>query len=61
MWEFRSFCDGLHRWSWRCYSDGTLARETMPSFNSLAEAMHDARSHGFEMYRDPWEIRALSR
>ena len=62
MWEFHSFYDGIiHRWSWRRYSGATLDFETRPSFRSIAEAVHDAHRHGFQMYRDRWQICTLSR
>lgn len=57
MWEFHTFFSGHQRcWSWKCFDQGRLRRESGPSFQSVHEAMTDATLHGFERHINRWNI-----
>lgn len=57
MWEFHSRYNGFtHRWLWKYFFQGVLSRSSGPNFNSMSDAVKDARGHGFEMHMDRWQI-----
>lgn len=57
MWEFHTFFSEHKRcWSWKCFDQGRLQRQSGPSFRTVREAMTDAGLHGFESHINRWHI-----
>ena len=64
MWEFHSHYDGFsHRWLWKYFFQGVLSRFSGPDFdfNTMSDAVGDAKGHGFEMHMDRWQIMPSTR